>query len=383
MSLGSLAIPAAALADGAIDPNFHGTGYHFGTTADLTTPTDGIVLAGSVTRLGTVVQADGRIVVGGQSSDGFMTLVRYNLDGSLDHSFNNGTGIVKQQFSGTPAGLPGTSGASALTQDSAGNIYVAGFGGSQSEFAARFTASGVYTSSAVCYAPHLIDYTARALAVRPNGTVVIVGYARDRHAAILDPSGLTQPTIYGQRAALTLPVSGNSTTACGAYVDEQGSTGVTADGISHAGVVSDATLSGRWYEGVASLANNSYVVVSTNGTTVGNDTGAWVQRFTAAGALDATFNAAGAVHGRVSIAGANLHAVTIAPGDGTVYAVGESGGSMLLARITTAGVLATLSPYTVASGGNTGQAVALQADGKVIVAGGATGGGNAFALALA
>ena len=34
--------------------------------------------------------------------------------------------------------------------------------------------------AAVCYAPHLIDYTARALALRGTA-VVLVGYARDRH----------------------------------------------------------------------------------------------------------------------------------------------------------------------------------------------------------
>ncbi len=145
LTFGSLAIPAAALADGAIDPNFNGTGYHLGT------PAEGIVLAGAVNRVATVVQADGKIVVGGQSSSsGFMTLVRYNLDGSRDTSFNNGTGIVERQFAGTPTTAPGASGAQALTQDTAGNIYVAGFGGSQSQFVARYTprASTARASSA-------------------------------------------------------------------------------------------------------------------------------------------------------------------------------------------------------------------------------------------
>ena len=50
---------------------------------------------------------------------------------------------------------------------------------------ARFAgANGAYSADAVCYAPHLIDYTARAVAVRPNGSIVIAGYARDRHAAV-------------------------------------------------------------------------------------------------------------------------------------------------------------------------------------------------------
>jgi hypothetical protein len=61
LTLGSLTIPAAALADGAIDPNFNsGMGYR------VSAPGDGLMLAGSVTRVATVVQSDGRIVVGGQ-----------------------------------------------------------------------------------------------------------------------------------------------------------------------------------------------------------------------------------------------------------------------------------------------------------------------------
>ena len=366
LTLGSLAIPAAALADGAIDPNFNGTGYHLGT------PAEGIVLGGSVTRVATVVQADGKIVVGGQSASGFMTLIRYNLDGSRDASFNNGTGIVERQFRGTPNGSPQGSGATAMTQDAAGNIYVAGFGGSQSEFVARYTAAGTYTSSAVCFAPHLIDYTARGLTVRPNGTVTMVGYARDRHLAILDPTGLTPPTLYGQRATVTLPAAGESYTACGAYADQQGSAGVVVDGLTHAGVVTDATRSGRWYEGVTSIAGNSYYVVSTNGTdaALGNDAGAWVQHFGANGVLDQAFNNG---TGRVSIQGANLHAVTTAA-DGTVLVAGEQGGAMLLARIGATGATTALSTVVVGSAGDTGQAIAVQPNGSIIVAGGASGG---------
>ena len=33
LTLGSLAVPAAALADGQLDPAFNGTGYHLGTAA--------------------------------------------------------------------------------------------------------------------------------------------------------------------------------------------------------------------------------------------------------------------------------------------------------------------------------------------------------------
>ena len=52
-----------------------------------------------------------------------------------------------------------------MTLDPAGNIVVAGYGGSQSMVVVRFNSAGQYNASAVCYAPHLIDYSARAVAV--------------------------------------------------------------------------------------------------------------------------------------------------------------------------------------------------------------------------
>ncbi len=206
----------------------------------------------------------------------------------------------------------------------------------------------------------------------------MVGFARNRHVSILDPTGATPPMLFGQRATVTIPASGNSTTACGAYAEQQGSAGVVIDGLTRGGVITDQTRSGRWYDGVASVANSSYYVVSTNGTdaAIGNDAGAWVQHFGANGVLDQTFNAG---TGRVTIPGANLHAVTIAA-DGTVLAAGEQNGSMLLARVAANGATAGLSAALVGIGGNTGQAIAVQADGRIIVAGG-TNGGAGLALA--
>src|SRR4051794_12761169 len=156
LTLGSLAIPATALADGLIDPNFNGSGYAVGP-----------LFSGQDNRVPMVIEPDGKIVVGG-SSGGAMTLIRYNLDGSLDTSFGSG-GVAQRQITGTPNGSPGTSGATAMTLDANGTILVAGFGGSQSMFVARYTAAGTYVNSVVCFAPHLIDYSARALAVKPNG----------------------------------------------------------------------------------------------------------------------------------------------------------------------------------------------------------------------
>ena len=185
LTLGSLAVPAAALADGQLDPLYNGTGYHVGTVGE------GTVFSNTDTRIPMIVQANGSVVIGG-SRGGAMTLARYTPTGALDTSFGVG-GFASAQFSGTPTSGVGNSGATAMTTDAAGNIIVAGFGASQSEVAARFTANGAFSGAAVCYAPHLIDYTARAVAL--SGTsVVMVGYARDRHASVAVPG--TPTVIY-------------------------------------------------------------------------------------------------------------------------------------------------------------------------------------------
>jgi uncharacterized delta-60 repeat protein len=376
----ALAAPAAALADGQLDPSFNGTGFHVGTAGE------NLIFSNVENRLPMIVQSDGKIVVGG-SRGGFMTLVRYNVDGTLDASFGSG-GFATRQFAGTPTGLVGSSGAVALTQDPSGNIIAAGFGGSQSMVVARFSAGGSYSASAVCYAPHLIDYTARAVAVKPNGSIVLAGYGRDRHAAAAVPP--TGPAVlYGLRAVVTLPGSGNSTTACGTYSSNAGlslgSSGVVVDGVNADGSGADAARGGRFYDAVVALPDNRYVVASTSGP----DNSAWVERYSATGTgtLDSSFGG-----GRVTLAATSLHALALLA-DGSLYAAGESidaavsaNRQMLVAKIGTTGALGAfgtggIARTTVAGGSDTGQAVAVQSDGSVLVGGSANlAGKTAFGL---
>ena len=374
----ALAAPAAALADGQLDPAFNGTGYHVGSSAE------GTLFDNVENRIPMVVQSDGKIVAGG-SRAGFMTLVRYNAGGSIDTSFGSG-GFVTRQFAGTPSGGVGSSGAVAMTLDPSGNIVVAGFGGAQSMVVARFSADGAYIASAVCYAPHLIDFTARGVAVRPNGSIVLAGYARDRYPTLAVPP--TPAVMYGQHAVVTLPASGNSTTACGTYTATAGnlslgSSGVKIDGLNADGTVTDATLGGRYWEAVTALPDNRFVLASVSGP----DASAWVERYTAADALDTAF-----AGGRLTLPATSLHALA-QPGDGTILAAGESvdaalsaNRQMLVARIGANGALATygtagIARSRVGGGSDTGQALAVQADGSVIVGGSANlAGKTAFGL---
>jgi uncharacterized delta-60 repeat protein len=382
----ALAAPAAALADGQLDPSFNGTGFHVGTAGE------NLIFSNVENRIPMVVQPDGKIVVGG-SRGGFMTLVRYNVNGAIDTSFGNG-GFVTRQFAGTPAGTPGTSGAVAMTQDgpggTSGNIIVAGFGGSQSMVVARFTAAGAYSASAVCYAPHLIDYTARAVAVKPNGNIVLAGYGRDRHAsAAVPPTG--PAVVYGLRAVVALPASGESPTACGTYSSSGGlslgSSGVGLDGVNADGSGADPARAGRFYDAVVALPSNGYVVATTSGP----DGTAWVQRYanaaTGPGAIDTTF-----AGGRLTLGATSLHALALLS-DGSVYAAGESidavssaNRQMLVAKIGTTGALSAfgsggIARTTVAGGSDTGQAIAVQSDGGILVGGSANlAGKTAFGL---
>lgn len=376
----ALAAPAAALADGQLDPSFNGTGYHVGTAGE------NLIFTNAENRIPMIVQGDGKIVAGG-SRGGFMTLVRYNVNGSIDSSFGSG-GFATQQFAGTPTGSPGSSGAVALAQDASGNIIAAGFGGSQSMVVARFSAAGAYSASAVCYAPHLIDYAARAVAVKPNGSIVLAGYGRDRHAsAAVPPTG--PAVLYGIRAVVTLPASGNSTTACGTYSSNAGlslgSSGVAIDGVNADGSGADPARGGRFYDAVVALPDNRYVVASTSGP----DNSAWVQRYSATGVgtLDSGF-----AGGRVTLGATSLHALALLS-DGSIYAAGESidavssaNRQMLVAKLGTTGALAAfgaggIARTTVAGGSDTGQAIAVQSDGGVLVGGSANlAGKTAFGL---
>ena len=62
-------------ADGSLDTTFDGDGQVFTTGA----------IADAA-----AIQTDGKILVGGASSDGYFAVFRYNADGSLDNSCGNG-----------------------------------------------------------------------------------------------------------------------------------------------------------------------------------------------------------------------------------------------------------------------------------------------------
>ena len=367
----TLAGAAMAYADGQLDPGFNGGAPRVGTSAQ------GLAWSTQSVRVPAVVQTDGRVVVAGQR-DGAMTLARFNADGTLDTTYGTG-GFVQAKFAGTPTSQPGTSAATALALDASGDVLATGFGASQSIVVARFSPAGALTASVVCFAPHLIDYTAYAIAQRPDGSVVVAGQARDRWHG-------TPYKLYGARAVVQVTGGAAATNGCGTWSASTatrkplGSSGVVIDGLAHDGTLLDEALAGRVYHGVAVRPDGSYVTAAINGT---------VSSFTAAGAVDTAFGTAGTT----TIATAALHAVRVLP-DGGVLAAGEGTGSgtarrLLVAKLGATGVpvagfgSAGVERLLAGTGNNVGQALALQSDGRILIAGGAVTTGNVSSFAVA
>jgi uncharacterized delta-60 repeat protein len=369
--IAALAGGAIAYADGQLDPAFNGGAPRVGTNAQ------GLAWSTQSGRVPAVMQADGRIVVAGQRA-GAATLARFNSDGTLDTTYGTG-GFVSARFAGTPTSQPGSSAATALALDPSGDVLATGFGASQSMFVARFSPAGVMRASVVCFAPHLIDYTAYAIAERPDGSVVIAGSARDRWHG-------TPYKYYGARAVVQVTGGSSSTNGCGSWSASAatgkplGSSGVVVDGLAHDGTLLNGNLAGRIYHGVAARGDGSFVTAAINGA---------ISSFTAAGAVDSAFGTGGTT----TIPTAALHAVRVYA-DGSVLAAGEGTGSgtarrLLVAKLGpggsasagfgTAGVVRLLA----GTGNNLGQALALQSDGRILIAGGAVTTGNVSSFAVA
>ena len=366
-----LAGGAIAYADGQLDPAFNGGAPRVGTNAQ------GLAWSTQSQRIPAVVQVDGRIVVAGQRA-GAATLARFNADGTLDTTYGSG-GFVSARFAGTPTSQAGNSAATALALDPSGDVLATGFGASQSMFVARFSPTGAMTASVVCFAPHLIDYTAYAIAERPDGSVVIAGSARDRWHG-------TPYKYYGARAVVQVTGGSSSTNGCGSWSASAatgkplGSSGVVVDGLAHDGTLLNGNLAGRIYHGVAARSDGSFVTAAINGA---------ISSFTAAGAVDTAFGSAGTT----TIATAALHAVRVLA-DGSVLAGGEGTGTgtarrLLVAKLVPAGTPAAgfgtagVVRLLAGTGNNQGQALALQSDGRILIAGGAVTTGNVSSFAVA
>jgi len=181
-------IVVAGYSDAGGTADFAVVRYNVDGTLDTTFNASGRVLTdlrvGSLDyTTAAIIQSDGKIVVGGVSEAGGMVndfaLVRYNPNGSLDLTFN-ATGKVLTDFSGS--GSYDVLQALAVQLD--GKIVAVGDSNAsgRARFAfARYTTTGILddtfnATGKVLTAFASGDSSAQAVAIQPDGKIVAVGY---------------------------------------------------------------------------------------------------------------------------------------------------------------------------------------------------------------
>ena len=433
------------------------------------------------------VQADGKIIAAGfayQNTNYLsFTLVRYNPDGSLDTTFGtNGTGIVYTD-------LGGRSQITAMAVQPDGEIVVAGFVGfpdqpglgSGSGIAlARYQTNGVldagFGSGGTIVMPSSGEYNALyGLMIESGGNIVAVGASPGGNSAIYQftTSGVLDAS-FGSGGEVTTPAPwaadsvgiqfGNNTiqnpnklvVAGGSYIVRCFLNGTLDTNFANGGVLTNAfgniiglavqgqllqprtiTVAGESYD-----ANNYYFSMArftgggtldttfgTNGTGIvalpmanrnlypdyadpramtfqsGNFVlaGDWgvesglskfaAARFTSGGVPDTTFGSNGVLLAELSDAAAQAHAVAIQP-DGKMVVAGQAAYftnnsqaySFALARLNPDGSLddsfgSNGKVTTPLNSAEVANAVAMESDGKIVAAGSLAGGGSDFVLA--
>jgi uncharacterized delta-60 repeat protein len=341
LMIGRSMVVSAAPADGTLDPTF-------GTGGRVTTD-----FGASDSATDMALQLDGKIVVVGQTSTPTtgtdFAVARYNRDGSLDATFGTG-GLVRTDFGTFESGN-----AVALQLD--GKIVVAGNTGAfpETDIAiARYNRNGsldqtfgngglVITSIP---SPGGTAPFAEALdvAVALDGKIIVVGSG---------PSGNWVIARYTRNGQLDPSFNGT-----GIVVTDFGSFG-------------QATSVALQFDGRIVVGG---ITSPGGGPTPGLNIGFALARFNHDGSLDANFGNGGLVETDVAAGVDRLSRIAIQL-DGKIVAVGDAGTNSafavvryhhdgsLDARFGTGGIV------TVAGQFARGTAVALQFDGKIVVAG--------------
>jgi uncharacterized delta-60 repeat protein len=244
--------------DGSLDSSFNSIG-----TVTI------MMGSGDAYAQGVVVQADGKIVVAGYSSDGSTTsfaLARLLSDGTLDPSFN-GTGKIITPVGGF------NSGANSVALQGDGKIIAAGYAsnGSNYDFAVlRYGTNGAldptFNGTGVVTTPFDIsDEFAFKVAVQADGKIVAAGYATlasaaDFALARYQANGTLDPGFNNGAGKITASIG-------------------PADDIAYGLAIQDS--------------DQKLVVTGTASN--GNDSDFAVMRFKTDGTLDTTFHGTGKV----------------------------------------------------------------------------------------
>jgi uncharacterized delta-60 repeat protein len=345
-------IGVAALAAGSAQATQSPLDTSFGSGGTVTTS----LSSGADNASAVAVQPDGKILVVGSGGAPHACcanfgLVRYNVDGSLDTSFGSG-GIVTTNANGAD----GEGRAVALQPD--GKIIVggSGFSGNTRDFAlARFDANGSIDTSFGTNGVVTTDIlggadTVTGLALQPDGKIVAAGTAETGSTSDF---ALVRYNADGSIDS-TFGTNGKVTTSLG-----------SGDSVASA---------------LVRQPDGKLVVAGYTGSDANTEIA--LARYDANGSLDPSFGSGGEVttsNGSASVANA-----LALQADGKIVAAGMADSANALVRYNTDGTLDTsFGDGGFAEGGaaDTVYALAVQADGRILAAGQAVSGGhNVFAL---
>jgi len=260
-STNSMFVIARYNTDGSLDSSFNTTGSIPGIVTTL--------IGTSCQANCLAIQPDGKIVVGGYSispinNSSLLTIARYNIDGSLDTSFNSSgsvPGIVTGQDN---------SNINAIQIDASGNIVGAGAfvsNGTSGMLISRYTSSGVldstFNSTGIVTTLIGAQSAANSIAIQANGNIVVGGFGS---------SNVTQFTV-----ARFNNDGSNDTTF--------GNNGIANTSIGNLAIINSLAIdnSGNIVVAGSSKFNNNDIITLARYTSIGN--------------LDTTFNSTGTTPG--------------------------------------------------------------------------------------
>ena len=311
------------------------------------------VISKHSTAKGIAVQSDEKIIVAGQCYNGAnndFAVARYNTDGTLDTSFSSDGKVTVAIGGGNDRGT-----AVAIQPD--GKIVAAGYvdNGSDDEFAVvRFNTDGSLDTSFSGDGWVTTDLTANddgatAVAIQPDGKIIVVGYADNGY-------GYDFAVVrYNTDGSLDTSFSGD-------------------------GKVPAVFGSGTHIGHAVAIQPDGKIVIAGNGNNTSGYDFALV-RYNADGTLDTSFAGDGAVITDFDNSFDGGQAVAIQP-DGKILVAGYSDANssflvydFAVVRYKTDGSL-DLSfgdngkvTTNVGSGTDSGQAIMIQSNGKIVVAG--------------
>lgn len=310
---------------------------------------------------GMALQGDGKIIVAG-SSNGDFILARYNANASLDTSFD-GDGKLTTDFGSA------FDGATSVVVQTDGKIVAAG-----GNVLARYNSNGTLDAS-FDGDGKLTSHAATSVVVQADGKIVAVGsnvLARYNSDGTMDTSFDGDGELTFEAAYRVVVQNDGKIVVAGGNVLAR----YNSDGTLDSSFDGDGKLTTEF--GVASVAVQVDGKIIVAGTVSITNIGDFALAcYNSDGTLDSSFEG----DGRVTTGFGSLDSVTsvVVQADGKIVAAGNKGsgsnGDLALARYKSNGLLDVLFDGDGKLTTNFGSsdsvaAVAVQADGKIVVAGG-------------